>query len=572
LDPTFVPRDFQNVERVEIFKGPASVLYGAGDAAGMVNVITKKPLYDRFADVGFTFGSWDRARYTIDANGYSASDRVLYRINAAQEDADSFVDFDYLSRTQIAPAISWVIDDYTLLTWNGEWHRHDTLGFVGTPAVNGDPLYLPPNRFVGEPANDFFESEEFRQSLVLRRQINDQWWFSLGGYSLFYDFPSSFTSAAAQVNAVPPLFVRSRNDFPLEDEQSHSAIANLAGDFCHGGLRHQTVVGAEYNYFDSASQLNSGVLFAPFDVDNPVYTNPPPAPVFSADFPVFRQQRLGGYLQDLVSINPYWKVLGGVRLDTVDFEFERDIGFGEVETQQTFDRTSPRAGLVYQPYGDEDLAYFYAYATSFAPPGGGIYLNSDLLPILGESHEAGIKSMLVDGLYLTASGFHTTRENDAFNVQSIVLVQVGEVRSQGAEINLFGTVTDRWSLISNYTYTDTRLSDANPLFDGRRARNVPYHTANFWSRYDLYRDCCRTFGMALGFVYLGDRPADLENDLFLPSFGRWDAGLYYDVERWSAAVYLENLFDVQYAASSIDELQIFQGAPFNVRASVWYRF
>jgi outer membrane receptor protein involved in Fe transport len=158
---------------------------------------------------------------------------------------------------------------------------------------------------------------------------------------------------------------------------------------------------------------------------------------------------VGGYLQDLISINPFWKILGGVRMDTVDFEFERDIGFGEVETQQTFDRTSPRAGLVYQPYGDEDLSYFYAYATSFAPPGGGIYLNSDLLPILGESHEAGIKSMLVDGLYLTASGFHTTRENDAFNVQSIFLVQVGEVRSQGAELNLVGTVTDRWSIISN---------------------------------------------------------------------------------------------------------------------------
>jgi iron complex outermembrane receptor protein len=71
---------------------------------------------------------------------------------------------------------------------------------------------------------------------------------------------------------------------------------------------------------------------------------------------------------------------------------------------------------------------------------------------------------------------------------------------------------------------------------------------------------------------LGDRPADLENDLFLPGFGRWDAGVYYDVRRWSTAVYLENLFDLQYAASSIDELQIFQGAPFNVRASVWYRF
>lgn len=572
LDPTAVPRDFQNVERIEILKGPASFLFGAGDPAGLVNVITKKPLYDRFAEFGFTFGSWERARYTIDANGYSASDRLLYRINVAQEDADSFVDFDGLSRTQVAPAFTWVLDPRTTLTWNGEWHRHDSIGFQGTPAVNGDPLFLPPSRYVGEPANDFFESEEFRQSLVLRHQINDCWSMTLGGYSLFYDFPSSTTAAAAQVNPVPPLFIRSRNDFAFDDEQSHSAIANLAGEFCLGGMLHQTLTGVEYAYFDSASQLTSGLLLAPFDVSNPVYLNPPAVPLFTADIPVFRQQRVGGYLQDLVSLNNYWKVLGGVRLDTVDFEFERDIGFGEVETQETFDRASPRAGIVYQPFGNEDLSTYYAYAQSFAPPGGGVYLNSDILPILGESHEAGIKSMLLDGLYFTACGFHTTRQNDAFNVQSIVLVQVGEVRSQGAELNLIGCLSDRWSIIANYAYTDAVLSDADPLYNGRRARNVPYNMANLWTRYDLYRDCCQRFGAALGYVYLDERPADLENDLFLPSFSRWDAGVYYDVRNWNASLYLENLFDLQYAASSIDENQIFQGAPFNVRATVAYRY
>jgi iron complex outermembrane receptor protein len=160
LDPTFVPRDFQNVERVEILKGPASVLYGAGDPAGLVNVITKKPVDDRFAVFGFTFGSFDRARFTLDANGYGTqSGNVLYRLNVAQENADSFVDFDYLDRTQIAPVVTWLINPCTTLTWNGEWHRHNTIGFQGTPAVNGDPLFLPPNRFIGEPANYFLYSE-----------------------------------------------------------------------------------------------------------------------------------------------------------------------------------------------------------------------------------------------------------------------------------------------------------------------------------------------------------------------------------------------------------------------------
>ncbi|MCO6454504.1 MAG: TonB-dependent siderophore receptor [Pirellulaceae bacterium] len=572
LDPTFVPRDFQNVERVEILKGPASMLYGAGDPAGMVNLITKRPVRERFAEFGFTFGAWERARFTLDANGHTPSGKLLYRINVAQEDADSFVDFDDLSRTQVAPVVTWLIGDDTSLTWNGEWHRHRTLGFQGTPAVNGDPLFLPPNRFIGEPANDFLNTEEFRQSLVLRHQLSDDWWVSVGGYSLFYDFPNSTTSAAAQVNPDPPLFVRSRSDVPFEDEQSHSAIANLAGEFCGAGMLHKVLAGLEYNYFDSSSRFESAVITDPFDVSNPVYLDPAATPVFAADFPVFRQQRFGGYLQDLVEVAPRWKLLGGVRFDTVDFNFERNIGFGEVETQQGFDRVSPRGGVIFQPLGDETLAAYYSYARSFSPPGGGIYLNGDLSPILGESHEAGVKALLLENLSLTAAGFHTTRQNDAFNVQSIVLVQVGEVRSQGAELNLVGELTDRWSVIANYTYTDARLSDPDPRFDGRRARNVPFNTANFWTRYDILSDDCRTLGAALGLVYLGERPSDLENDLFLPGFSRWDAGVYYRRGQWNASVYLENLFDVQYAASSINELQIFQGAPFNVRATVSYLY
>jgi iron complex outermembrane receptor protein len=573
LDPTFVPRDFQNVERIEILKGPASVLYGGSDPAGLVNVITKKPVNDRFAVLGFTFGAYQQQRYTADVNGFAnSSGTVLYRLNAAQEDANSFVDFDYLSRTQIAPVVSWLINDCTMLTWNGEWHRHNTIGFTGTPAVNGDPLALPPSRYVGEPANDFLDTEEFRQSLVLTHQLSDDWYFNVGGYSLFYEFPGSLTQAAAQVNPDPPLFVRSRSDIPFEDEQSQSMIANLAGTFCTGAIQHQALAGIEYNYFDSNSRFISGVIPVPFDVDNPVYNDPAAVPVFVADFPVFRQQRVGGYLQDLIEVNPNWKLLAGVRFDTFTQEFERNIGFGEVETEQTFNRVSPRAGVVYQPWGDEVLSYYYSYSQSFTPPGGGIYLNGDLLPILGESHEAGIKTEVLPGLALTACGYHTTRQNDAFNVQTIFLAQVGEVRSQGAELNLIGDITDRWSVIANYTYTDARLFDPNPVFDGNYARNVPFNMANLWTRYNVLQDDCRTLGTAMGLVYQGERPADLQNTLDLPGYTRWDAGLFYQQGSFFSNVYVENLFDVQYARSSVNNLQIFQGAPLNARAIVGWVF
>jgi iron complex outermembrane recepter protein len=579
LDPTFVPRDFQSIERVEILKGPASALYGAGSPAGVVNLITKKPIDTQFSDFAFTFGAWERARYTIDTNGRATqSGNVLYRINAAHEDAQSFRDFDFLSRTLIAPGATWEINPSTRITYQAEWHRDHRRGDQGIPVLGNDPLALPIDRYVGEPANDFIHYEEFRQTLMLTHELSDNWTFNVGGYSLFYEFPASVTAATTNPPPIGPFFFRSRTDIPLEDEQSQSFITNLAGDFYTGGFRHRLVTGLEYVYFDSNSLYNFSTL-PPIDVTNPVYTNPPPFPGsdFTAAFPVFRQQRVGWYAQDLIDLNDYWKAVAGVRIDTVDFEFEREFFFsgfpiGGAETEQNFTYTTPRGGLIYQPYADDTLAFYYTYGQSFSPPGGGVYINPNpLRPILGEIHEAGVKTLLLPNLSLNAAGFYIKRRNADLNTGAFFLTQVGEERSQGAEVNLLGQINDRWSAIANYTYADVRLfDDFDPTLDGNRQRNVPYNTANFWTRYNVIQNDVHTIGAAIGLVYLDSRPGDLQNTFELPSYGRWDGGLYYERGPLYASCFIENLFDVEYASSSIDRAQVFPGAPFNARASVGY--
>lgn len=520
IDRTAVPRDFQNVERIEILKGPASVLYGAGDAAGLVNIITKKPVFDRFAVLGYTFGAYGQDRFTTDINGFATSSgSVLYRLNAAQEDRNNFVDFDYLSRTQIAPVVTWLVDDCTTLTWNGEWHRDNRLGYQGVPALGGNALALPPSRFVGEPANDFFRGEEFRQSLVLTHQLSDDWFFSIGGYSLFTSVPQSTTAASSPLIPLPfppfspiePEFNRLRSDSPIQDEQTQSMIANLGGEFYTGELHHTALVGMEYAYLDSNSIFNASLPFTggfsgpfpvppfpapflptplPFNVANPTYTDPDAVFLFGLQTNAFRQQRVGGYLQDLVQLNPYWQALGGVRFDTVDFEFDRVITQGPLaeplETTQTFNRVSPRGGLIYQPFADESLALYYSYTQAFSPPGGGAYFTAGgLNPVLSEGHEAGVKTELLPGLSLTAAGFHTIRQNDTFVVTPSVITQVGQVRSQGAELNLLGAITDYWNVVANYCYCDARIADPLLGLDNVQARNVPFNTANLWTRYNV---------------------------------------------------------------------------------------
>lgn len=587
LDPTLTPRDFQDIERVEILKGPASSIWGSGSPAGTVNLITKKPIDAQFSDFAYTFGSFARSRFTIDTNGRAnESGTVLYRVNAAQEDANGFVDFDYLSRTLISPTISWQVNDNARVTYSASYHDHNTRGYQGVPVVNGDPLFLPPNRYVGEPANDFFNSEEFRQSLVLEQYLTDEWSLRVGAYSLWYDYPLSVAAASGTPSGGPfppapePFFYRSRSEFTESDESSASVQANLVGDFYWGSFRHRLVTGIEYIYFGSNSDFTTDNI-APIDVTNPTYLNPPPFGLaFRQDAPLFQHQRVGWYLQDYVDVTPQFKLLGGLRIENLNFQYNRTNTFagfpiGGGMTDQDFLYTAPRAGAVYQPWADESLAFYFSYGQSFAPPGGGIYVNpGPLRPVTGEIFEGGIKTLLLDNLTLNAAGWHMTRNNADLNTSAFFLTQVAQERSQGAEINLIGQLTDYWSAVANYSYTDVRLSDPTPpaLFDGNRQRNVPYNSANFWTRYNLIQDDVQTFGLGLGLVYFDSRPGDLANTFTLPSYGRWDGGVFYERGALRANAYLENLFDIQYATSSIDQFQVFQGAPFNVRATVAYSF
>jgi iron complex outermembrane receptor protein len=310
-------------------------------------------------------------------------------------------------------------------------------------------------------------------------------------------------------------------------------------------------------------------------------------PFFSAATPVFRYTRRGFYLQDLVDLDEHWSVLGGVRFDEVDLEAERALAFGLPldptltplpQINETFQAVSPRVGLVYQPIPC-GLALYANYSQSFTPPTGEalLFAVDPLEKETGEAYEAGVKTYLLDNLMLHVAGFHITRENapfldvDANNPQAPpVFYQVGEERSQGVEVELIGQVTDRLSVLCNYAYVDTKLTDPinDDVFFGQRQRNVPYNTSSLWGRYNLIDDCCHTLGVGAGLLWVDDRTADREASLLLPSYTRFDGGLFYSRGCWDATLYLENVGDIDYATGSINTLRILPGAPFNVRGMV----
>lgn len=574
LDPTFTPRDFANVERIEILKGPASVLYGAAAPSGTVNVVTKKPIDRSFTNYHYQFGSYGMNRHELDTGGRVAQDgSLLYRFNGAYEDSDSFRDFGFTERYQIAPSLRWFLNRDTMLTWETEIVENKRRGDVGITAIGGDVLALPASRYLGEPANDFFNTKDYRTSVMLDHRFADDWAFQVGASTVFYEVDASQTLPTGYAGG---LISRTRQNY-VGDEQASSLIANLTGRFDTGGLDHRFVVGTEHVYYDSDTAIG-GFALDPISASNPVYTNPTAGmPEYFADFPVFRQVRHGYYLQDYITVNPYLQLLAGVRFDDVDLTHDRNLGLGPTRTEQRFTQTTPRVGVVVQPI-PEMLSTYFNYSRSFHPPGGGgfPFTTDPVQAEDGESFEGGVKSLLLENLVLHVAGFHVTRQNVPFanfGAFGPEFYQVGQERSQGAEVELLGQLTDNWSMIGNYAYVDTKLTDAqNPAFGGQRSRNVPLNQWSLWTRYDLLATRQQTIGIAGGFRYLDERTANLAGTVELPSYTRWDAGAYYRRGYWDTSLFVENLFDTEYAASSINENQVLPGSPATLRAQIGARF
>ncbi len=459
LDPSPTPRDFCNIERIEVLKGPASMLYGPGQPSGMIDLITKKPLDTPMYQGGVQFGSYNLQRYTIDATGpIDTNKSLLYRINAAYEDDDSFRDFGFTEREFVSPSVTWVIDQDTTLNWEGEYSNDRRRLDTGLAAINGQLGTLPNGRFLGEPT-DFQHYTDYRQTLMFTHKINEDWSWNFGGYSVFYGGPSSTTYPVAYVDGmVGPLgndvFFRSRQNIDPWQENYQSLVANVSGKFYNGAVTHNVVLGTEQgwlseNSFRAEQSIPSATdptTWLAIDAVQPIYDNPNfglpnPATPFLFDS-TYSESRHGVYLQDMIDLGEHWKVLTGIRYDHVDTSFDRELAmqgqFDErAKTDQAFDHGSPRIGLVYQPV-PEKLSYYVMYSDSFDPPGGGPRLTVEpLKPELGQTWEGGIKMKPLDKLTLSAAAFYITKQNittDLFNAPFFETEQIGRERNQGVEV------------------------------------------------------------------------------------------------------------------------------------------
>jgi len=570
---TQVPNESALIERVEVLKGPASVLFGQGSPGGVINIVTKRPEREPFYAVDFTAGSYNFYRGTVDLTGPLNADRnLLYRLNFSYQNSESFLDFAETERLLVAPAFSWAISDRTKLTLQGEIVRSSFPNPRGLPAigtVRSNPNgRIPINRNIAEPGEDFIDNRVERVGYELEHQFSQNWSlrnaFRLTLYS--YDQDSFFP------NGLEPDGRTLNRGYTTGTSSTDTQIftTDLVGNFSTGSIEHKLLVGVELfreNQFKNRFDIGD---IAPLDLFNPVYGSPLGPVTFSLDNATLTQSA-GFYIQDQISLLDNLKLILGGRFDL--YEQKLTDKLADTRTEQSEQAFSPRVGIVYQPI--QPISLYASFTRSFNPVSGTGFNNTLFQPEEGTQYEVGVKAEFLEGrLSSTLAFYQLTRQNvltpDPRDAN--FSIQTGEQRSRGIDLDISGEILPGWRITSSYAYTDARIVEDNALAIGNRINNVPQHSASLFTTYEIQKGNLQGLGFGLGLFYVGEREGDLDNSFSLPSYLRTDAAIFYRRGNLRAALNVNNLFNVRYFESTNGALRVYPGAPLTVQGTVGFEF
>jgi len=561
-------QELANIERVEVLKGPASVLFGRAEPSGIINFITKKPLPDPYYDLNFTAGSFDFYRPTVDLSGPLTDDKSLaYRLNIAYENAGSFRDRVQTNRVFFAPTLSYQISDDTTLNLEVSYLNDARPIDRGLVVLSNDQIAdIPLSRYLGDPTKRE-EFNETRATLYFDHRFNSN--LSLRSALRYTASTESGPGATLQIVG------ESQDDrnFPLRDfigDQYYETLSfqnDLIAKFNTGSVEHTVLLGSElarqYNSFFADSR-SAGTI----DIFNPSYD------FTFGEFDNFstaetRINSFGIYLQDQIALLENLKLVLGGRFDAFRDESTSDGELTETEAEAF----SPRAGIVYQP--TQDISLYASYSRSFTPVTGVSANDTPFEPQRGTGYEVGVKTeFLGDRLFSTLAFYNTTLGNVLTEDPNdpTFSIQVGEQRSRGIELDIAGEILPGWNIIASYAYTDAVITNDNIFEIGNRLNNVPYNTASLWTTYEIQNGSLAGLGFGAGVFFVDSRQGDLDNSFEVPSYARTDAAVYYTRGNFRAALNIKNLFDVRYFEGSQSRNQVIPGAPFTVQGTISWQF
>jgi iron complex outermembrane receptor protein len=550
------------LERIEVLRGPSAMLYGQGSTAGVINMVSKRPLAEPLREIGVQLGSFGRKQVQTDLAGpLDADGEWSYRLVALARDAHTQVDHVPDDRALLAPSLTWRPSAATSLTLQATVQENRTgstsqfFGFSGTvmPNPNGR---IPTSRFIGEPGFDRYNSGRSELGWLFEHRLNDRWTLRQNtrlsdnevDYRTIYANPFGNPAAPfidANQRVMNRIFYAERRDNRMLAADQH-----LEGRFATGAVRHQLLLGLDVVRFREDSAFASGAA-APIDVYVPVYTGFMPPPL--ADSPRTTLRQTGVYAQDQMHIGR-WIAVAGLRSD-------RSVSGVQGAVDESDEAVSRRLGLMYRLGGG--LAPYVSYSESFTPIAGTNLAGVRFKPLRGEQIEAGFKWEPAGRRLALNAALYELREKNQRTpspVNPLDTLQVGKTVNRGLELEAVGQLLPRLDIAAHYHYTDV-----DPQLEA-----LPEHQAAVWTTYRFDLHSLPGLRAGLGARYMeaftdGTAPET-------PSVTLLDAMVGLDRSAWRYALNVHNLGDKTYVATCLGRGDCWYGARRTVVASATYRF
>ncbi|MDJ0388183.1 TonB-dependent siderophore receptor [Roseomonas sp. E05] len=557
------------LERIEVLRGPASVLYGQTGSGGIVNLVSRRPTETPIHEVRLEAGSNALLQTAFDFGGKLTEDgQFLYRLTGIGRIAETQYDYNEERRIAIAPALTWRPNDATTLTILANYQYEPEGGFYNFVPATGTVLASPYGKlsssfFGGDPSWNHFERRQASIGYQFEHRFDETW--TVRQNFRYQHLDTVFQAVSGRSLTGGRTLVRAGVN-SIEHVDTVALDNQLQARFTTAGMEHTLLTGLDWSGSYAKRRLGNASVSS-LDIFAPSYYVSIPT-ISASTYTDQDQTQLGVYAQDQIAWGR-WRFNIGIRQDWADTDTTtRNTG---VSSSQEDSAVTWRAGLLY--LFDSGIAPYVSYATSFLPNsgtfaparGGGTFD-----PTTGQMFEAGVKYQ-PPGMnsFIQLAAFQITQQNVLTTdpLYSNYSVQTGEIRSRGVELEGRASLSENLDLIGTYAYTEAEITSSTTAgVTGNQAPQVPKHAASAWANYRFRSGPLNGLGLGGGVRFIGETQGDEANSFTVPSVTLADLALRYqlgalrdDLKGAEVTLNVSNLFDKEYVASCSSTTNCFFG-------------
>lgn len=591
---SLVPPMLANIERVEVIKGPAAVLYGNNDPGGLINMITKKPLPEKMYEVSAGWGSWNDKRLSADIGGPMNDSRsLLYRFNTAYRNTNSFRNELFNKSFQLAPSFSYTPNSKLSLNFDFSFSHTNTIVDRGVPGKhNGDLFSTPITLMIAQPG-DYLRETDIGSIITFSYKFNPH--FSINSSYLNYIIKQELTEHGVKnyiTNDSVALYYTNRNTNAVTHNITNYAVFN----FNTGKVKHQFLTGFDFIANDAELEQWNGELpdkfgegsgiVGTFSLIDPQYFKRPVNTYFKSntvsegadDDDAAEYFSTGIYIQEQLSLKK-WQLLFSLRQEFYKTGDDDEQSAGNLDSLDDLKQNvlSPRIGITYKI--NDDVNVYATWNKGFEPFEASANLpafGGPFKPVYSQLFETGLKAEIFKKrLYASVAVFKIKQTNVLVNANDPSnpdrSIQAGADASKGFEIEANGSFTHNLSIAVSYAYDITKIiSGNNPAEVGKVEANAPKNISGSWVKYYFFNGIFKNLSLAAGHSQVSNR--NTYTDIILPGYCIFNAGIGYNYKRFVVNCNFNNISNKSYFEGGYNNVNKWPGKPFNVMAEVSYKF